>query len=582
MTVSSRRTAMLRVLPGKGPGNRAGMQPTRHDAPRRVRNTVVDFSSLNLPEDVRLALAEAFWNHVGIRPEHCIHTHWFHIKTFDRFARESGALVGLVDLNRDLLVRYIEWLNSQCRPDGRLWTKYSRAGAYTTLRKLLQWLERCRPGVIASIEYPFNPFPWRNRDAQPRSKVPARDLRAILKACEEKITAIRAARDAARVQRAAAPGTLDTLGGLLEHIDQHCGGIVPSAHELSRAGRYHVRLALARFGGSKRVEPCLYPRAESLLPYYLAILIHTAGNPDPIAELQRDCLQSLPLLEERQALVWFKRRANSFQRRTFSATDCFEPPALVREILEWNERLRPLAAVAQRDRLFLFKGARAVSTLSSSTVKHMLKAFCARHGLSRFSLASIRPGVLSSFYRVTGDLHRTRSVANHAHLASTVRYVDTPQVQAQHRERIAALQSAFIGHIEKYTSTVATDSASSTGASASIPPGEVVSMFGFGCSDPLAGTAPGTRRGELCTNFMGCFTCPNAIITADPVTLARLLQARAHLRAAATSLHPARWQAFYAPQLLILEEDILPRFAASELALAQPLVAQLPPLPDLR
>ena len=190
---------MLRVLPGKGPGNRAGMQPTRHDAPRRVRNTVVDFSSLNLPEDVRLALAEAFWNHVGIRSEHCIHTHWFHIKTFDRFARESGALVGLADLHRDLLVRYIEWLNAQCRPDGRPWTKSSRAGAYTTLRKLLQWLERCRPGVIASIEYPFNPFPWRNRDTQPRSKVPARDLRAILKACEEKITAHpRRARGSAR------------------------------------------------------------------------------------------------------------------------------------------------------------------------------------------------------------------------------------------------------------------------------------------------------------------------------------------------------------------------------------------------
>ena len=126
--MSSRRTPMLRVLPGKVPGNRGGMQPARHDAPRLVRNTVVDFSSLNLPEDVRLALAEAFWNHVGIRPEHCIHTHWFHIKTFDRFARESGALVGLVDLNRDLLVRYIEWLNAQCRPDGQPWTKYEPSG----------------------------------------------------------------------------------------------------------------------------------------------------------------------------------------------------------------------------------------------------------------------------------------------------------------------------------------------------------------------------------------------------------------------------------------------------------------------
>jgi hypothetical protein len=52
-------------------------------------------------------------------------------------------------------------------------------------------------------------------------------------------------------------------------------------------------------------------------------------------------------------------------------------------------------------------------------------------------------------------------------------------------------------------------------------------------------------------------------------------------RAAAT-LHPARWQAFYAPQLRILEEDILPRFSARELAAADLLMPRLPPLPDLR
>ena len=62
----------------------------------------------------------------------------------------------------------------------------------------------------------------------------------------------------------------------------------------------------------------------------------------------------------------------------------------------------------------------------------------------------------------------------------------------------------------------------------------------------------------------------------------RLLQARDHLRAAATTLHPARWRAVYAPQLRILEEDILSRFAARELAAAEPLLTQLPPLPELR
>jgi hypothetical protein len=49
---------MKRVLPRReavGPAN----EHTRPDAPRRVRRTVIDFSSLHLPSDVALALAEA-------------------------------------------------------------------------------------------------------------------------------------------------------------------------------------------------------------------------------------------------------------------------------------------------------------------------------------------------------------------------------------------------------------------------------------------------------------------------------------------------------------------------------------------
>jgi hypothetical protein len=107
-------------------------------------------------------------------------------------------------------------------------------------------------------------------------------------------------------------------------------------------------------------------------------------------------------------------------------------------------------------------------------------------------------------------------------------------------------------------------------------------MFGFDCRDPLAGIAPDTRPGELCINFLGCFTCPNAIITGDAASLARLLQARDHLRAAAGRIHPARWQAIYAPLLRILEEDILTRFAGGELAAAAHLQSKQPPLPELR
>lgn len=584
--MGARRARMPRVLPGKTLAAAVdGVPSTRPDAPRLVRKTLVDFTALHMPEDVRLALAEAFWSHYGIQSADTIKAYWIHVNTFDRFVRESEVIKSLADVNRVMLVRYIEWLNVQCRRDGQPWSKGRRASPYTALRKLLQWLARCRPGVITGIDYPFSPFPWRDRDNQPHDKITAHDLRAILNACEQDITEIRSTRDSAKAQQAAADGSLDTLGGLLQHIDRHCDGIVPTVLERLQPGQHKFYAALARFGGMREIEPCLYPRSESLLPYFLTILIHTAGNPEPIVNLQRDCLQFLPLLDDRQTLVWRKGRTPHMQRRTFSIAAEFEPPTLVRELLQWNERLQALAPQTLRERLFLFKtkGHRAVTALSASIAKRAVKTFCAQHALPAFSLASIRPSVLSAFYRTSGDLRQVRTVANHVRISTTVRYVEAPEVLAQNRTRVAALQSAFVGHFGKHPAPKsAADPVATPQVPVALRPAQAVSLFGFGCKDPLAGTAPGTRSGELCMNFMGCFTCPNAIITPEPAIVARLLQARDHLRAAATTLHPARWRVMYAPQLSILEEDILTRFSAREIAAAEPLLTQLPPLPELR
>lgn len=582
MSTRAYRPPMRRALASDREKTSDAKPANAFEGPRMVRNTLIDFTSLCIPKSVRVLLAEAFWNHVGVQSDRCIHCQWFHVKTFDRFVKETGAVSDVSDVNSTMLLRYVEWLNSQRRPSGIAWSKSTRAGAFTALRKLLQWLERCRPGSIAAVAYPINPFPWRNRDTPARPKVPPRELRAILRACEEEIQKLRDGREMARLQLLAEKGDVGSLGWLLEQIDRKFGGVVPLARELGSTGNRFIANTLRKHGGLKRVEPLLYARAESLLPYYLAILIHTAGNPDPIAELRNDCLQRLPLLEDRVALVWLKPRANSIQRRTFSTVDRFEPPMLIKEILSWNERLLAHCPADLSNRLFLYKGVRGVAVLTSAEAKRLVRGFCERHGLPRFSLASIRPGVLTSFYRASGDLRRVSAVANHANLSTTVRYVETPETKAQHKARIADLQSSFVGHIGKTKVCAPTSSAVPAANDAVRPGGKVVTMFGFDCGDPYAGSAPGSRRGELCTHFMGCFTCPNAIITGQPKMLARLLQAKEHLRAAEGVLHPARWRTLYEPQLRILEEDILPRFSSHELASAAPLMRQLPPLPDLR
>lgn len=286
-------------------------------------------------------------------------------------------------------------------------------------------------------------------------------------------------------------------------------------------------------------------------------------------------------------IVWAKRRAGTMQRRSFSMGNPFEPPALVRELLAWTKALRRNLPPRLGRLLLLFKSPQGANAWTSSLAKHVLRRdFLARHGLTAFSLASIRPSVLSAFYRASGDLRQVKAVANHSQSGTTVRYVEGPEVEAQHRTRVAALQQTFIGYIERPSRSDGPPSLPTTTRATSdsprAPPQAAVSMFGFDCKDPFAGIAAESRRGELCTHFLACFTCPNAVIPADARTLARLLQARDHLRAASAYVHPARWQVIYRPPLQILEEDILPRFGAGELAAAEPLRSTLPSLPELR
>lgn len=559
------------------------------DAPRTIRRTVIDFTCLGLPTPIGRALAEAFWSHMKAQSESTLWSSWQRLKIFARFVSETRSLSSISDIRRDLLLRYIEWLNCQKNGNGRPWSNNTRSRPYITLCVLLKWLLRCRPGLLGQIDFPSNPFPWRDRDAKRITRVSSEALRAILKACERDIIALRTLRTSAEKEhsavRASGEKSLKTLGGLLDHIDQRYDGLLPHRRNMRHADGHSIEGAVARLGGTRRIEPCLYPRAESLVPYYLAILIHTAGNPDAISKLSCDCLQPVPLIEDRELLVWKKSRARVLQRRSFRSSDPFEPPTLVREILEWTHRLRPHAPLANRDRLFLFRGNSGVNTLTKSRLTPLYKEFAARHGLPSFTLAAVRPSVLSAFYRASGDLRTVKRIANHAHISTTVSYVQGPEVEAQNRSRVAALQRAWMGHLDappSNTEATADAAESSSDTDRARPAGTAVSLFGFNCKDPFGGVAQGTRQGELCTHFLACLTCPNAIIGRDALTLARLLQARDHLRDAAGHLHPARWAAIYAPQLRILEEDILSRFSSRDLVQAELLRPTLPSLLPLR
>lgn len=555
----------------------------RLPTPRKLAGKLIDFSKLFLPAPIQRAFGEAFWALARGLSVASMYGYWHSVTTFDRFARETRTVAKLRDLDSAMVRRYIEWLHKQVRADGERWHSSTRSSTYCGVRQLLRWIQRHRPELLGELDFPRGIFPHRHASLRRRPLSP-QVLRSILKACEQEIRDVRALRQQAAqamtMAKAAPSGKVHTLGEVLLHIQRTHGGVVPRSY-VTPSRLSDVRTRIVALGGNGAVEPCLYPTTATIFPYYLAILIQAAGNPHAIAELPTECLQPIPLLEDHELLVWTKGRTTRQQRRAFRSEDPFEPPALVRDLIEWTKPIRALVPRAHRDRLFVCRthphGMRAPGWTFFKAAKH---SFSERHHLPSFDLSAIRPSVLTAIYRVSGDLHEVKEVANHAQLSTTAGYIRGPEVEHENRQRISAIQGVYLGHLERDVSVASTRSGGSPDTSAL--GGRAVSMFGFDCKDPFAGIAPGSHAGELCTHFLGCFTCPNAVITGEPASVARLLQARDHLRAADVSLHPARWEAIYAPQLRILEEDILTRFSAREIAAAAPLRASLPPLPELR
>lgn len=215
-----------------------------------------------------------------------------------------------------------------------------------------------------------------------------------------------------------------------------------------------------------------------------------------------------------------------------------------------------------------------------------MRRFVARHGLVDqqgkplcLTFASLRPTGLSLAHaRLGHDVVKTQALANHADLNQTKRYVSQPVIQAEQTGMIARLQGRFVEAVRGGGVP-----AEQGGQQAAAPEEEInarnATASGFICRDPLSGIAPGQRKGKLCTFWLGCFTCRNAVIPLEAETLARVLRTRQALVEARPRVALDRWQLLYAPQLEIIERDILPEFPADVRAAASAMVDRMPELP---
>jgi len=546
-----------------------------------------DMDALGLPADVTALLTQAFrGHHAGLSPETqrgCYRA----LRTFAVFAREDGAIASTTDLTSAMVGRYMTWLDRQLRPDGQGWTASARANALGALRYLIDWTKRNAPERLPSrIDFPYNPYP--NRSPTPRPKLSEAVLKSILQAAYEEI-------DEAWERFETGRRILAT-GGAVEGVDPQTCQFV---REIARAGAgivppsSKVRFGVARLntrGGLRQLSGYLHLTLENMPAFFLGIAIQTAGNPDPLRRLRRDCQSPHPLDEHRVMIDWGKPRAGvkvkRAQRRSFDRRRPYAAPNLIDRLNEMTMPLTAQARPSERELLFLMMSekTRAVRVVSMSTLGQGIKRFIERANtriaiwnraaperrrepLPDFAAAFLRGSAATQVYSASqGDLIAAQALLNHARIDTTERYVRGPEAQRIQTETIARAQALMIGWVMGKP-----DSASSPAPMpASIP-------FGHDCLNLLAGDKPG----KPCSRNGSCLRCPGLVIPLDAEHLARILQAIEALEAARRRLDPARWVLIYAESYRILTGDILPDFPTNMHDAARAIMATLPALPVL-
>jgi len=372
------------------------------------------------------------------------------------------------------------------------------------------------------------------------------------------------------------------------------GGIVPLQRAFigRRAGHCSLWRAIQRRGGTGGISRYLHADPATLIPYMIAIAAQTFANPEALRHMRRDCMSEHLMLNGRVVVSWSKGRASRVQRRSFLRNRTLSVPNLIDRVLALTEVLLPHAPEAHCDRLFLcgeVMATRRVTLIPDYLVSVHVRRFIKRHGLRgadgkplNLSLAVLRATGLTLAHEMLGyDLLKTQALANHASPDTTRHYVERSAVRTAQEVELARLQGRFVSWVCGDPEVVARELGVSADTATDIALGRNATASGFTCANPLAGTGPGQRPGRLCTVWLGCFTCPNAVIPLEAETLARLLQTRGALTDSRAMMSAERWRVLYAPKLEILERDVLPRFPADLIDTATQLMSGLAPLPPI-
>lgn len=441
---------------------------------------------------------------------------------------------------------------------------------------VLTWIHRNRNGSIAQNAI-LQVESFLDDGAKGRKKTHHSDevMRRIMRACEEDIDKYweRFEQGQKLLEGKAKNKEEKQLATLLKKLTAIGNGLIPKQLDISANS---LADQVWKAGGIEHLRTYIHLTAESFLPFYLHITAQLAGNSVSVFNISRECIISHEILQHSEMVTWAKGRS-IHQSRAFDIRKKNAAPNLLRKLLMMTEPLVKHTPPQDANKIFLHcRGDTGSKQLSWATVHKRLATFIEEKGLPNFDPVDLRPSV-GDLHAQIGGIHAAKKILNQKKVSTTERYLN--------RERVEEAQDKLIHKFQGVLASSAAELKKSLKESKGAD-GRRVTTFGFDCKDPLAGIAPGSRKGEKCNQFKNCSECTGAIVVLDdPLIIARLLQAHAHLekwRAIANGQGwGKRFSSIYQDTFDIIDIELLPLVPVHTRPVARSMVKSLPPLPDL-
>lgn len=511
------------------------------------------------------------------------------------FLVETGRPATAPDgLTTELANAFIGWLNEKRTGRNKPLQENSRAKLFGTLRRLIKHLRRLPKWsgrIPRDLYIRHSPWPMRHLKRKSTEILASEDLRRLLSACAEEVTAAIQRIEEGWRRRDAARDSLPSsherytayaeLGVCLAALDAQLGGQILRTDVVNHINRHIGEAATKLHGGLISLGDYFYPTPRLLMPFVVLLSLYTGVNTGSLVESQRDDFWVASTLDHRRFYwqVW-KERAKRWQTGSIAwYEDVTHPARMVQFLIHWTEYLRPLVHPSLNERLFLFvppRGKRPAlsfqskwGSLLSGSWAYSYKLFLKEHDLDSLDTRRFRVTGLEIVHQLTGgDLRAMRAWANHKRVSTTERSYVSDGAKQRDEERLAEIIEVrgrwrrTQGKIETRGRPERTDIGAATP--------------GWTCLDPYSGLHG--PKDTLCSAYAQCPVCPlGSIDFQSPYACAQAHNLLDAVRCATETMAPQAWLKRMAPVQQKLLDTWLPQFSEPVRKAAQKF--SLPPLP---